>query len=83
MFLDSELNNYNFKDNIARFRAEFIGDSGVYFQNISCIKSYTDAEIVLGIKKGVLILSGEDLFIKKYCQGDVLVCGKISGLLIK
>ncbi len=83
MFLGDELNGFNISELKPSFRAEFIGDSGVYFQNIACIKSYTESEIILGIKRGVLILSGENLFIKKYCQGDVFICGKISGFLIK
>ncbi|MBO5928041.1 MAG: YabP/YqfC family sporulation protein [Clostridia bacterium] len=82
-FLDSEIKNLSGGGIIPKFRAIFMGDSSVYIESVLNIKSYSEKEIVLGVKKGVLSVSGEDLFIKKYCAGDVLICGKISGFLIK
>ncbi len=60
------------------FKAVFFGDTAVYFENICQIVSYSDNEIMLALKKGGLRLSGQGLYIKKYCGGDVAVCGKIN-----
>ncbi len=60
------------------FKATFFGDSAVYFENIRGIISYTAEEINLALKKGGIRLNGQGLYVKKYCMGDVAVCGKIT-----
>ena len=62
------------------YKATVIGDSAGYFENVKGIKSYSEEEIVLSIKGGGLIIRGEKLFVKKYCAGDVAICGKIKGI---
>lgn len=62
------------------FRAVLFGESAGYFENVSCIAYYQNDEIRLSLKKGGLIIRGENLFIKKYCQGDVVICGKIRSV---
>ncbi len=63
-----------------KFRAILIGDEAVYFENICSIKSYSQNKIELLLKKNQIKIEGENLFIKKYCQGDLLICGKIQTL---
>ncbi len=63
---------------LGEFRATMFGFSSVYFEKIKSIVSYTKTEIVLGLKKGRVIISGNQLLVKKYCAGDVVVCGEIS-----
>ncbi len=62
------------------FKAVLYGDSAGYFENISGIKSYSPDEVILSIKRGTVIVRGKDMFIKKYCAGDVVICGRISSL---
>ena len=62
------------------FRALLIGNESVYFENVSSIKSYSQNKIELIIKKKEIKIDGENLIIKKYCQGDLLICGKIQTL---
>lgn len=62
------------------FRAVILGDSAVYLENVMSIISYEKEQILLGIKKGKILIKGNDLYIKKYCMGDVVVCGKISAI---
>ena len=59
------------------FRAVLFGESAGYFENVSSIFSYSENEIVLSLKKGGLKILGEKLYIKKYCMGDIVICGKI------
>lgn len=51
-----------------------------YFENVSGVVKYTSEEIVLSFKGGLITISGKNLAIKKYCEGDVAVCGQITAL---
>lgn len=62
------------------FKAMIFGDSAGFFENVTGIGYYTPEEISLRIKKGGVTVRGENLFIKKYCAGDVVICGKITSL---
>ena len=62
------------------YRAVLLGDDAGYFENVKQIISYDKEEIVLALKQGGLKISGRDLYIKKYCAGDVVICGKIACL---
>lgn len=54
---------------------------GVYIQGVFSIKSFSENEIVASLKKGEMVVSGDKLFIKKYCQGDLVICGNIKSLV--
>ena len=62
------------------YRAVLFGDTAGYFENVLGIISYTKEEIALSIKNGRLIIRGEGLYVKKFCVGDIVVCGKILSL---
>ncbi len=61
------------------FRAVLFERAG-YFQAIKCIREYRPEEIIFCSKHGEIRVLGENLYIKKYCAGDVVVCGKITAL---
>ena len=60
------------------FRAVLFGEGAGYFENVKSIVSYTQEEVVLALSKGGIKVSGNGLYIKKYCVGDVVICGKIK-----
>lgn len=60
------------------FRAVMFGEAAVYFENVYSILCYTQCEISFCLKKGGIVVSGENLYIKKYCAGDLVICGKIK-----
>ena len=62
------------------FRAVLFGNSAGYFEGVTAIQHYAENEIALCLKKGAIIVKGENLYLKKYCQGDVCVCGKIKSI---
>lgn len=59
------------------------GDKGVFLEGVVGIKSFNEKEIILFRKKGEALLNGENLFVKKFCGGDVVICGKINKIEIK
>ena len=62
------------------FRAVVFGESAVYVEGVKCILSFVKEEIVLGLKNGCLKVKGQGLYVKKYCLGDIVICGKICTL---
>lgn len=62
------------------FRAVIFGENAIYLENIKSIASYNGEEIILSIKNGGLKIQGKELYIKKYCMGDMVICGKIKGI---
>lgn len=62
------------------FRAVLFGESAVYFENVSGLRSYSPDQIVFNLKRGGVKVVGENLYVKKYCMGDVVVCGKILSI---
>ncbi len=60
------------------FRAVLFGESAGYFENVKSIVSYSQEEVVLALSNGCLKVGGKGLYIKKYCMGDVVICGKIK-----
>ena len=52
-----------------------------YIENVRLIKSYSTDQICVAVKGGQVTLLGEGLCIKKYCQGDLAVCGKIKSVV--
>lgn len=50
---------------------------GGYFQNVKGVGRLSSEEIILLFKTGALIVGGENLVVKKYCDGDMLIEGNI------
>ena len=62
------------------FKVLLLGDCSAYFTGITGIKSFSSDEITVTLKKGTVTVKGSDLFVKKYCAGDLAVCGKIKSI---
>ena len=58
-------------------RIVLLGDCAGYFDCVTGIIGYSETEISLSLKKGRITVHGKDLYIKKFCEGDVVICGKI------
>lgn len=62
------------------YRAVLFGESASYFENVSGISCYSSEQIVLNLKRGGLKITGENLYIKRFCMGDIVICGKILSI---
>ena len=62
------------------YRAVIMGDYAGYFENVETILYYSEQEIALGLSKGSVKIKGDSLYIKKYCLGDVVICGRILSI---
>lgn len=52
---------------------------GGYFKSVKTVAEYTPERVVLLIGKNRLCVTGSDLVISKFFEGDLLVAGNIRG----
>lgn len=82
-FIDDVKNCFSF-DSLPTpptFRAVLFGDRALYLESVIDLVSYDLQEIVLRVKNSVVKVQGKGLYIKKFCDGDVVICGKISAII--
>lgn len=79
-FFDSIAESLNVGKNTF-FRA-MLFDGALHVEGVKQICKYTAEEIVIRLKKDALTISGSELFVKKYCAGDLVVCGKIKSITL-
>lgn len=65
------------------FKATIFGGEFVYFESVKKILSFSSTSILFATNKKIIEILGENLRIKKYCFGDMIICGKISSMSIK
>lgn len=82
-FFDEIIKTVNLSGFVPSFKATILGNNALYLENVRKIIGFSSSSIVLALNKQVIELQGQDLCVKKYCSGDMLICGKISGILIK
>jgi hypothetical protein len=58
-------------------RCSFLPLGNGYFQGVKSLVGFSDVEIVLLIEKNRVVVRGEGLEIKKYCDGDLELSGRI------
>lgn len=64
-------------ETVAESRCCFIPLSGGYFQGVKSIRSFDEREICLAFRKQAVKVTGENLQIAKYCDGDMQINGRI------
>ena len=79
-FIDEVVSVFGGENAAPAFRAMLFGDSAAYLEGVKAIKSYSQDKIEIFIAKGEIAIKGEGLFVKKYCAGDLAVCGKIKSI---
>lgn len=65
-----------------RYAIKVNGDESGLFSFVLGISRFSSTEIVLNIRGGSILVVGEKMFIGRYSEGDVLICGKITNITI-
>ena len=60
-----------------------IPEFGGYFKSVKQVIEYSSEKVVLQIGKTRLIVTGKNLAIGKYFEGDLLISGNVEGTLIE
>ncbi len=70
-------------EGLAEARCSFLPEGGGYFQGVRALGGFSESEIRLQFKKKTVVVSGEGLEIKKYCDGDLEILGKIRSVAVE
>ena len=65
-------------DGVALSRCIIVPNGGGYFEGVKGVEDFSPERIVLRFSQGQAAIEGSALFIKKYCDGDLEVLGKIT-----
>ena len=57
-----------------------LGGKAVYVENFKRINTFSNSEIILKLKKGMIKILGENLYIKELNKNSLLVWGTIKGV---
>lgn len=63
------------------FKAVILGENAVYIEGVKDIKSFSTEKIEVVIPKSIIEICGNNLEIRKFCAGDLAICGKIKSLV--
>ena len=64
-------------DGMAQQRCTFVVGGGGYFEGVKSVGDFSPQKIVLYFPRGGVEVEGAELAIKKYCDGDLEISGKI------
>jgi hypothetical protein len=65
-------------DGFAGARCIIVPHGGGYFEGVKAVEDFTSEAIVLCFAQGRVSVRGTGLSIKKYCDGDLEISGKIA-----
>ena len=77
---DVKANFYQDKQALSPGYRAFLFADGVYIEGVVTMLCYTEDKVDFSLKAGKLSVTGEKLYVKKYCGGDVVITGKILGV---
>jgi hypothetical protein len=55
-----------------------VPDFGAYLKNVKSVDEYSGEKIVVNLHKSKLTVEGDNLYIGKYFEGDLLILGKVK-----
>ncbi len=71
-----------FKNALLTDRCILLPGGGGYFEGVKAVGEFSSEKIELCFAKRKVTLEGVDLSIKKYCDGDLRIGGKIVALYL-
>ena len=69
-------------DGTAFSRCTWIPRGGGYFQGVKAVGDFSPERIVICFPRESVEVEGDSLTIKKYCDGDLQLSGKITSLRV-
>ena len=79
-FIEEIVSVFGGEDVPPAFRVMLFGDRAAYIEGVRAIISYSQEKMELTVKNGKIKITGEGLYIKKYCAEDIAVCEKIKAV---
>lgn len=69
-------------DGAAMQRCIIVPNGGGYFEGVKAVGDFTPERIVICFPKSTVEAEGTDISIKKYCDGDLQLSGRITSLRV-
>ena len=84
-FIENILSKLGLNESLAplKYRAVIFGESGLFIENVKSIVSFSNTEILVRLKKGEILIKGEDLKVKNYTGFDLYILGKVKEFLYR
>ena len=81
-FIENALGILGFGKEITPYshRVTLYGKSGALIEGVKKIAIYTEERVEFLIKECMLVISGSNIKITKYCEGEVCLVGEITGV---
>ncbi len=70
-------------DGMAFARCIVVPSGGGYFEGVKSVGDFSPERIVICFAKEVVCVEGQGLSIKKYCDGDLQLSGRIDSLKVE
>ena len=70
-------------DGTALSRCSLIPAGGGYFEGVKAVDDFSSEQIVVCFPRASVRVEGQGLSIKKYCDGDLQIAGKIFSLTVE
>ena len=81
-FFDNIMRGFNLSDDVCpvSFRITFIGKDRLFIEGAVRIIKLTDAEVSVRLNGAAAVIKGENLKIKSFAGGDLLLTGDIKSV---
>lgn len=70
-------------DGVSLSRCTIVPGGGGYFEGVKAVGDFSPERIVICFPKTTVAAEGEELSIKKYCDGDLQLSGRILSLRVE
>ncbi len=70
-------------DGVTSSKCIFVPRGGGYFEGVKSVGDFSSERIVVCFAKEQVEIEGENLSIKKYCDGDLQLSGRIFSLRVE
>ncbi len=70
-------------DGAALSRCVFIPNGGGYFEGVKSVGDFSSERVLVCFPKTQVSVEGENLTIKKYCDGDLQLAGRIYAVRLE
>ena len=69
-------------DGVSLSRCVIVPNGGGYFEGVKGVEDFSPERIMLRFSQGQAVIEGSAFFIKKYCDGDLEILGKIKAFYL-
>ncbi len=70
-------------EGMAASKCVFVPRGGGYFEGVKSVGEFSPERVLVCFPKEQVLVEGENLIIKKYCDGDLQLSGRITSVRVE